>query len=117
MATIKTSVPANWAYQAHTTKIHISLLDKFGAFAESQKERKTMWFFLALIVQGVFFLPLPAFLMYYYDASIIVLFITLACFFTTIIAYMGGAGIKTALLLSAISILIQVLMSVVVVIA
>jgi len=117
MATIKTSIPANWVNETHTAKTQISLLDKFGSFAESQKERITMWFFLALIVQGVFFLPLPAFLMYYYNAPMVVLFITLTCFFTTIIAYMGGGGIKAVLALSAISILIQVLMSVVVVIA
>ena len=115
MTTIKTSIPANWVNETHATKTNISLLDKFGAFAESQKERKAMWFFLALIIQGVFFLPLPAFLMYYYNAPIAVLFITLACFFTTIIAYMGGGGIKAVLSLSAISILIQVLMAVVVI--
>jgi len=115
MATLKTSMPANWA-QSRTADTQ-TLWTKYLAFADSQQERKTMWFFLALIVQGVFFLPLPAFLVYYYDApALAVLSITLTCFFSTIIAYMGGAGIRTVLLMSAISILIQVVMSVVVII-
>src|SRR5689334_11853524 len=109
MATLRTNVPATWTTATQTDNTHINLWDKFVAFADSQLERKAMWFFLALIVQGVFFLPLPAFLMYYYNAPIIVLLITLTCFFTTIIAYMGGAGIRSVLLLSAASVLIQII--------
>ena len=116
MATIKTHAPANWATTTQANNTRFNLWDKFAAFADSQLERKTMWFFLALIVQGVFFLPLPAFLMYYYNAPIIVLLITLTCFFTTIIAYMGGAGIRSVLLLSAASVLIQVIMTIAVLI-
>ena len=116
MATIKTNVPATWTTTVHENDAHVSLLDKFNDFADSQTERKTMWYFLALVVQGVFFLPLPAFLMYYYDAPIIVLLITLTCFFTSIIACMGGAGIRSVLMLSAASILIQVIMTIAVLI-
>jgi len=112
MATLKTSVPAHWAGQRFTeTTTHTNLLNKFFAFADSQAEKKTMWFFLTLIVQGVFFLPLPAFLVYYYNAPIIVLMVTMTCFFTTIIACMGGAGIRAVLLFSAASIFIQLLMA------
>ena len=116
MATLKTNVSATWATTAHIDNTHVSLWNKLTAFADSQHERKAMWFFLALIVQGVFFLPLPAFLMYYYNAPIIVLLITLTCFFTTIIAYMGGAGIRSVLLLSVASVLIQVLTTIAVLI-
>lgn len=116
MATIKTNVPAAWANDIHTNNTTVSLWTKFNAFADSQHERKTMWYFLALIVQGIFFLPLPALLMYYYNAPIIVLVITLTCFFTSIIACMGGAGIRSVLFLSAASILIQVLMTIAVLI-
>lgn len=116
MATLRTNVPATWNTTTQVNNTHINLWDKFAAFADSQLERKAMWFFLALIVQGVFFLPLPAFLMYYYNAPIIVLLITLTCFFTTIIAYMGGAGIRSVLLLSAASVLIQVIMTIAVLI-
>ena len=110
-------MPANWAGSSYTpTNNHRGLINKFLAFADSQTERKTIWFFLALIVQGIFFLPLPAFLMYYYDAPLVVIIVTMTCFFTTIISYMGGAGIRSVLILSAASIIIQVLMAIVVII-
>ncbi|MGZ3777682.1 MAG: hypothetical protein ACXVI9_08760 [Mucilaginibacter sp.] len=107
MATLKPEIHSNWATSPEHTG-HLSLWNKFTAFADRQEERKVIWFFLALTVQGIFFLPMPAALMYYYNASIGVLLITLFCFFTNIIAYMGGAGIRAVLLLSVISILIQV---------
>lgn len=115
MATVKTNVSPIWTTTVHANA-HVSLLDKFNAFADSQMERKTMWYFLTLVVQGIFFLPLPALLMYYYDAPIIVLLITLTCFFTSIIACMGGAGIRSVLILSAASVLIQVIMTIAVLI-
>ena len=116
MATIKTDFPANFTSAVHANNARTSLLAQFNAFADRQHERKTMWYFLGLVVQGVFFLPLPAFLMYYYNAPIIVLLITLTCFFTSIIACMGGAGIRSVLLLSAASIFIQVIMTIAVLI-
>ena len=108
MATLKPEMHSNWVDRTSAPGNYQSLWNKFTAFADRQRERKVIWFFLALTVQGIFFLPMPAALMYYYNASIIVLFITLFCFFTNIIAYMGGAGIRTVLLLSLMSILIQV---------
>jgi hypothetical protein len=108
MAILKTDMHANWTTRASKHEDHNGLWDKFAAFADRQRERKVIWFFLALTVQGIFFLPMPAALMYYYNSSVIVLFITMFCFFTNIIAYMGGAGIRTVLLLSVLSILIQV---------
>ena len=116
MATLKTNVPANWGTATHSHETDIRLWKKFTAFADRQHERKAMWYFLTLAVQGIFFLPLPAFLMYYYNAPVIVLLITLAGFFTSIIACMGGAGIRAVLLLSAASILIQVIMTIAVLI-
>src|SRR5579863_996707 len=100
MATLKTDIHANWSTAGPTSEKRVGLRDKFTAFADRQQDRKVIWFFLALTVQGIFFLPMPAALMYYYNASIIVLLITMFCFFTNIIAYMGGAGIRTVLLLS-----------------
>jgi hypothetical protein len=116
MATLKTNVPANWATADRAGQTHTSLWNKFTVYADSQRKGKAMWYFLALVVQGIFFLPLPAVLMYYYNAPVIVLLITLAGFFTSIIACMGGAGIRAVLLLSAASILIQVIMTLVVLI-
>jgi hypothetical protein len=108
MSTLKTGIHANWSAAARGHESHPGLWEKFTAFADRQQERKVIWFFLALTVQGIFFLPMPAVLMYYYNAPIVVLLITMFCFFTNIIAYMGGAGIRTVLLLSVASILIQV---------
>jgi len=107
MATLKPEIHSNWA-STHARDSHHGLWNKFTAFADRQQERKVIWFFLALTVQGIFFLPMPAALMYYYNASVVVLLITMFCFFTNIIAYMGGAGIRAVLLLSVISILVQV---------
>jgi hypothetical protein len=59
MATLKTHVPATWTTVGQTNNTHISLWDKFTAFADSQTERKAMWFFAALIVQGVLFFTSP----------------------------------------------------------
>ena len=55
MATLKTNVPATWTTTTHTNDTQVNLWTKFTAFADSQKEKKTMWFFLALIVQGILF--------------------------------------------------------------
>ncbi|MBS1524430.1 MAG: hypothetical protein JST19_02210 [Bacteroidetes bacterium] len=109
MDTLKTNMPAHWAAGSEKSNAHTTLLDKFNAFADAQKEKKAFWFFAALTVQGIFFLPLPVFLVYYFNASITIVLITMVCFFTSIIAYMGGAGIRSVVLLSIASILIQVL--------
>lgn len=112
MTTLKITAPSPWAPQKYNQTTHPDLWSKFLAFADSQTERKTKWFFLALVVQGIFFLLLPAFLIYYYNAPVMLLIVTIPCFFTTIISYMGGAGIRIVLLLSAASILIQVAMAI-----
>lgn len=77
---------------------------------ESQAERITLWFLVSLVFQGVFFLPIPAALIYYAGAPVAVLAVTLTLFFANIIAGMGGAGIKTLLWLFASSIFIHLLM-------
>ena len=61
---------------------------------DAQAEHKTMWFLFSLIFQGVFFLPIPAVLMYYYHAPIIVLPITFGLYLANIIVGMGGSGIR-----------------------
>ena len=76
---------------------------------ESQSGNKTFWFLLSMVFQGVFFLPLPALLIYYFNAPILILIITLGLFFANVIAGMGGAGIKTLLRLFVVSIAIQLL--------
>lgn len=112
MATLKTIAPATWNQeQAHTTIDNANLWTRFTEFANGQKQNQTLWFFMVLMVHGVLFLPLPAVLLYYYNAPIIVLAVTMACFFTNLIANMGGAGIRTTLLLFAASIFLHLLMA------
>ena len=67
------------------------------SMADHQAEHKTIWFLFSLIFQGVFFLPIPAVLMYYYHAPIIVLPITFGLYLGNIIAGMGGSGIRVVI--------------------
>ncbi|WP_419701547.1 hypothetical protein [Mucilaginibacter sp. NFX135] len=108
MATLTAS--AQWNTKAAVKSNSNNLYSKWTAFMESQSGNKTLWFLVSLVVQGIFFLPVPAVLIYYYDASILVLTVTLTLFFANIIAGMGGAGIKTLLRLFAGSIIIHILM-------
>lgn len=108
MATIITAT-LNWAKQTEA-KSGDNLWNKWMAIADSQSKNQTLWFLLSLVGQGVFFLPIPAVLIFYYNAPIIVLVITLFLFFANIIAGMGGSGIRATLTLFATSILVHLLM-------
>ncbi len=116
MATFHTHTTANLVTNDHVTLNHPNLYERFCVFADGQKKHRTALFFLAMVIQGIFFLPLPALLSFYYDAPSAILFITMACFFTNIIAFMGGAGIRTVILLSIFSIAIQLLTALIVII-
>lgn len=107
MATIKAMAPANWAAETETTTENISLWTKYLAFVDGQKANRTLWFFISLMVHGVILLPVPAVLMYYFNAPVIVLAVTMACFFTNLIANMGGAGIRTTITSFIISVAIH----------
>ena len=65
--------------------------------ADHQAEHKTIWYLFSLIFQGVLFLPIPAVLIYYYNASIIVLPITFGLYLGSIIVGMGGFGIRVVI--------------------
>ncbi|PWK80090.1 hypothetical protein LX99_00554 [Mucilaginibacter oryzae] len=115
MATLKINNPEwatadNNAVSAGATKSNQTTWEKIIAFADSQAPNRTGWFMFALLLQGVLFLPVPAFLLYYFSAPIIVLAITLVLFFANIIAGMGGSGIRTLLGLFAFSILVHITM-------
>ncbi|MFD2144018.1 hypothetical protein [Mucilaginibacter antarcticus] len=71
------------------------LWNKILANVDAQADSITAWFLVSLVFQGVLFLPIPAVLMYYYHAPIIVLPITLGLYLANIIAGMGGSGIRT----------------------
>jgi hypothetical protein len=64
---------------------------------DKQAENKTAWFLFTLVFQGVLFLPIPAVLMYYYHASIIVLPLTFGLYLGSIIVGMGGSGIRVVI--------------------
>lgn len=108
MATLKTIPTSNWA--TDTNAQHITLKDRFNAFADGQKSRQTLWFMVSLIFMGVMILPVPAVLMYYFNAPIAVLGVTMVCFFANIIANMGGEGIRTTILFFGASVLIHLVM-------
>jgi len=61
---------------------------------DNQAGNKTAWYLVTLVLQGVLFLPIPAVLMYYYHAPIIVLPITFGLYLGSIIVGMGGSGIR-----------------------
>jgi hypothetical protein len=77
------------------------------AVADHQSEHKTIWFLFSLIFQGVFFLPIPAALMYYYHAPIIVLPITFGLYLANIIVGMGGSSIRVVIGLFLFSVLVN----------
>lgn len=106
------NAPGQWA-SATAAQKPATTINKWEAFTQSQAENNTLWFLLSLVFQGVFFLPLPALLIYYFNAPTLIVIITLTLFFANIIAGMGGAGIKTLLRLFAVSIAIQVLMAII----
>ncbi|MCC8424911.1 hypothetical protein [Mucilaginibacter sp. UR6-11] len=111
MTTIKIQSQANWANDLAPQKA--DLWHKWLAITDSQAERNTLWFMISMIVQGVLFLPLPAVLIYYYNAPTLILVVTLSLFFANIITGMSGSGIRTTLSLFLISIIVQLSMLIV----
>jgi len=106
------NVPTRWTAEpaAKTQGSDSSIYYKLTAFADSQAHSKTLWYLVSMIAQGVLFLPVPAVLMYYFNAPGIVLAITMTLFFSNIIAGMGGAGTRTLILLFAVSVAVHLLM-------
>lgn len=114
MATLKTTIDANWAHTDNVTAQEITLWQRYLAYADKQAGNRTLWFFITLLVHGVLILALPAVLIYYYNAPVWILGITMTCFFANLIANMGGAGIRTTLSFFYASVLIHLIMIVLV---
>lgn len=108
MATL-TNTTAQWS-EVSLTNNNNNLLNKILAWADKQAPNRALWFMVSLIAQGVLFLPIPAVLLYYFNAPLAVLAITLGLFFSNIIAGMGGAGIRVMLGFFAFSIIAHLLM-------
>lgn len=79
--------------------IFMRLIDHYLTYADGQAKNRMLWFFLSLMVNGVFFLASPAILIWMFQAPVSVLAITVLTFFANLIANMGGAGIRTTLAL------------------
>jgi hypothetical protein len=109
MSTIDIQAPAKLVDQAPAIQ-HRTLWNKFTTFADRDAEHRTLWFLVSLIVQGVFFLPIPAVLIYYFGAPTLVVVVTLTLFFANVILGMGGASIRTLITYFAVSVLIHLAM-------
>jgi|SRR6185312_537916 len=109
MATL-TNQATGWATAVDVPAHQINLYSKYLAFADSQAKSKTAWYMVSMIAQGVLFLPVPALLLYYFNAPLYVLVITLGLFFSNIIAGMGGASVRTLISLFAVSAIVHIIM-------
>lgn len=105
--TVNTNVA--WAKGADN-QIKNNLWAKWINFTDSQVKYRAVWFMFSLVLQGVLFLPVPAFLLYYYNAPIMVLAVTLGMFFANVIAGMGGSSVRVMLTLFAASVLVHITM-------
>jgi len=77
--------------------------NKFTAFTEKHEKERTQWFVISFVFQAVFFLPLPAALIYYFAASPLCLGVTILLFFINLTAGFCGAKIRSIILLTAVS--------------
>jgi hypothetical protein len=103
MDTINLNSTARWTDKPLTTQ-HTTIWNKVIAMADSQAKYRTFWFIISLIVQGVLFLPVPAVLLYYYQAPLACLGVTLSLFFANMILGMGGASVRVLLFVFILSI-------------
>lgn len=111
MATLKLNNQTTWNTETITPATNnVTNWNKWMLWADTQKDYKTIWFMISLIAQGVLFLPIPAVLMYYYNAPLAVLGVTMVLFFANIIAGMGGSGIRVLITFLFCSIIIHLLM-------
>lgn len=105
MATLKTTAPATWITPEHASFNASFIAKKYNTFADSQKSNHTFLFLLSLIIHGVFLVPMIGVLTYFYNgvAGPAFLATSLICFFTSLIANMGGSGIRTTIFCFGIS--------------
>lgn len=109
MNTIELKPSINLVETETIEKSH-SILERFEAFAETQKDKRLGWFMISLLAQAVILLPIPAALMYYCDASISVLAITVSLFFANLVAGMAGSKINVLMILIAITTAVHIAM-------
>lgn len=110
MNTIELNPTAGLADKQVEAKNKILFYSRFKEFAESQAKNRAGWFMASLLWQGVLCLPVPAFLLYYYNAPIWVLFITVLLFFINLVAGMAGTKTTTVIGLLAAGTLVNLAM-------
>jgi hypothetical protein len=110
MATL-TNNTTHWNETTRVNTTNFSVLASLTAWADRQAPNRTLWFMVSLIAQGVLFLPIPAVLLFYFNAPLAVLAITLGLFFSNIIAGMGGAGIRVMLGFLALSVFVHLIIA------
>ncbi|GAA4318485.1 hypothetical protein GCM10023149_16610 [Mucilaginibacter gynuensis] len=96
MLTLKTNTTAAWAAKP-IARNRFNPVKAYLRFADGQKDHKTMWWCINLVVHGNLVLAVPAVIIYYYNAPVILLAVTVLGFFGNLVANMGGAGIRITL--------------------
>lgn len=109
MLTLKTNPLAAWAAKPKIS-IDFNPIKVYLKFVDSQKNYRTMWWFVNLMVHGNLVLAVPAVIIYYYNAPVILLGVTVLGFFGNLVANMGGAGIRVTLTAFFASLLINLSM-------
>ena len=104
------NIRTGWNNQTESHSKAMRSESKLAEFINSQKKNETAWFLISMIVQGVFFLPIPAVLVFSFNAPAYVLIFTLSLFFANIIAGMSSAGTKAIIYLFAASIVVHALL-------
>lgn len=100
----------SWDNQTESQSKAIGSESKLTAFVNSQAKNETAWFLISMMIQGIFFLPIPAVLVFNFNAPPYILVFTLGLFFANIIAGMSGAGAKVIMYLFAASIVVHALL-------
>jgi len=101
------NAPITWTNKTLSeTKVE-KPVNRLSIFLDQQAKYVTMWFLVSMIVQGIFFLPLPALLIFTFNAPAYILIFTLGLFFANLIAGMSSSGIKTIVYLFVASILVN----------
>ncbi|MGI4021577.1 MAG: hypothetical protein ACRYFA_08740 [Janthinobacterium lividum] len=111
MATLKTTVLAPWITPEHTSFDASFITKKYNTFADSQKANHTLWFLISLMIHGIVLIPMAWALVFFFNGPAALFMATsLICFFTSIIANMGGSGIRSTLLVFSISLFLHAAM-------
>src|ERR1700733_707367 len=110
MSTIDIRANLKLVHSAPVAQEQQSLWNKFTIFADNETEHRTLWFMVSLIVQGVFFLPIPAVLIYYFGAPTLCIIVSMGLFFGNVILGMGGASIRTMIGFFLLSVLVHLFM-------